>query len=213
MALHSWNIAFLLIIASFLFLSASSLLLPVVAGRVLLGNVRPGTYPLWGATYLRWWLYRKLLALSPVGLLTGTPWLSPYLRLLGAKVGRDCHFASGIVNLPMFLSIEDGVSIGYGVQLQPYAVEGGRLRIAPIHIGSRCLRGHQQRVLAGASIGSGAAIAEQSLVPADQVIPSNKYWGGSSAKRGSARSLLKAMAASVDHRPGLSLCWLASLPE
>ena len=183
MALHSWNFAFLLIIASFLFLSAISLLLPMVAGRVLLGTVRPGTYPLWGATYLRWWLYRKLLALSPVGLLTGTPWLSPYLRLLGAKVGRDCHFASGIVNLPMFLSIEDGVSIGYGVQLQPYAVEGGRLRIAPIHIGSNAFVGTNSVILAGAKIGSGAAIGEQSLVPADQVIPSNEYWGGSPITR------------------------------
>jgi non-ribosomal peptide synthetase-like protein len=201
LALHSWERGVLLAVAAVLFLSVSSALLPIVAGRLLMGTVRPGVYPLWGTTYLRWWLYRKLLALSPVGILTGSPWLSPYLRLLGAKVGRDCHFASGSVNLPMFLSIEDGVSIGYGVQLQPYAVEGGRLRIAPIHIGSNVFVGTNSVIAAGAKIGSGAAVGEQSLVSADQVIPSNEYWSGSPAKRGSARNLLKIMASHNDRRP------------
>ena len=201
LALHSWNRSILLSIATVLFLSASSVLLPVVAGRLLMGTVRPGVYPLWGVTYLRWWLYRKLLALSPVGILAGSPLLPPYLRLLGAKIGRDCHFASGFVNLPMFLSIEDGVSIGYGVQLQPYAVEGGRLRIAPIHIGANVFVGTNSVIAAGARIGSGAAVGEQSLVSADQVIPSNEYWSGSPIKRASGHSLLKTMASHVNCRP------------
>ena len=47
-------------------------------------GVRPGLYPLWGFTYLRWWLYRKVLALSPMAMLAGTPLLPPYLRMLGA---------------------------------------------------------------------------------------------------------------------------------
>jgi non-ribosomal peptide synthetase-like protein len=201
LALRSWNMAFLIIIATFLFMSVSSLLLPVIAGRLLLGNVRPGTYPLWGITYLRWWLYRKLLALSPVGLLTGSPLLPLYLRLLGAKVGRDCHFASGLVNLPMFLEIEDGVSIGYGVQLQPYIVEGGRLRIAPIHIGWDTFVGSNSVVLAGAKIGSNVTVAEQSLVPADHLIFRNEHWGGSPIKRlVAAPNVLNTMAANADHR-------------
>jgi len=124
MALRSWNIAIPLIIATVLFGITLSAVVPLVAGRLLLSNVRPGRYPLWGWTFLRWWLYGKLMAFSPAGLLTGSPWLASYLRLLGAKVGRDCHFASGI-GMPMFVEIEDGVSIGYGVQLQPYIVEGG----------------------------------------------------------------------------------------
>jgi amino acid adenylation domain-containing protein len=201
LALRSWNAAFLLIVVTTLFLSVCSILLPVLAGRLLLGKVRPGLYPLWGVTYLRWWLYRKILALSPVGLLAGSPLLSPYLRLLGAKVGRSCHFSSGMVNLPMFLHIEDGVSIGYGVQLQPYAVEYGWLRIAPIHIGRDTFVGTNSVIIAGAKIGSRAMIAEQSLVPADHVIPDNEPWGGSPIKRlGSVRNLLNFMASRVDHR-------------
>jgi non-ribosomal peptide synthetase-like protein len=201
MALPSWKSIALLIVATFLFMLLCSVLLPVMAGRLLLGNVRPGSYPLWGTTYLRWWLYRKLQAISPVGLLTGSPLLSPYLRLLGAKIGRDCHFASGLLHLPMFLTIEDGVSIGYGVQVQPYSVESGWLRIAPISVERDVFIGTNSVVLAGAKIGSGAMIAEHSLVAADQVIPSNECWEGSPIKRTSASRLPESMIAKVDHRP------------
>ncbi|MBO0780797.1 MAG: amino acid adenylation domain-containing protein, partial [Ktedonobacteraceae bacterium] len=201
MALRSWTAAIPLIIAALVFATVLSLLTPLIAGRLLLGNVQPGRYPLWGATYLRWWLYGKLMAFSPVGLLTGSPLLPPYLRLIGAKIGRNCHLASG-VGLPMFVHIEDGVSIGYGVQIQPYVVEDGWLRIAPIHIGHDAFIGTNCVILAGANIGSRAAITEQSLVSADQVIPSNEAWGGSPIKpQKSVRNLLQIMAASVDHRP------------
>jgi non-ribosomal peptide synthetase-like protein len=201
MALHSWNVAIWLTIITIVFVGACSAVLPVVVGRLLLGNVRPGSYPLWGGTYLRWWLYRKLLALSPVGLLAGSPLLSPYLRLLGARIGRNCHFASGLLNLPMFLHIGDNVNIGYGVQLQPYLVEDGRLRIAPISIGSNAFIGTNCVVMAGARIGNDTIITEQSLVSADQVIPAGESWGGSPAKRlTEVRNLLKFMASRPDNQ-------------
>jgi non-ribosomal peptide synthetase-like protein len=107
-----------------------------------------------------------------------------------------------MINLPMFVDIEDGVSIGYGVQLLPYSVEGGWLRIAPIHIGHDVFVGTNSVVQAGAKIESGATITEQSLVSADQVIPTNEHWGGSPIKRlGSTRSLLNIMASTADKRP------------
>ncbi|TMC23841.1 MAG: hypothetical protein E6J34_01535 [Chloroflexi bacterium] len=169
---------------------------------MLMANVRPGEYPLWGATYLRWWLYGKIMALSPAGLLTGSPFLPPFLRLLGAKVGRNCHFASGAISMPMFVEIEDDVSIGYGVQVLPYAVQDGRLHIAPIHIGRDTFIGTNSIIEGGAKIGSGVAILEQSLVHADQVIPDNEAWGGSPIKRQeTVRSLLTILASTVDKRP------------
>jgi hypothetical protein len=84
-----------------------------------------------------------------VGLLAGSPLLPPYLRLLGAKVGRDCHVASAGVGLPMLVDIGDGGSIGYGAQLQPFVVEGGWLWLAPIRLGSSCSLGTNSVVLAG----------------------------------------------------------------
>lgn len=198
---HSWSAAIALVIGMFLYVVVLSVLMPPLAGSLLMGNVRPGLYPLWGTTYLRWWLYSKLVALSPAAMLAGSPWISPYLRLLGAHVGRGCHLASSAVNLPMFLEIGDGVSIGYGVQLQPATVMGGWLRLAPIHIGRDAFIGTNSVILAGATIGTHAAIAEQSLVSADQVIPDDEPWGGSPARRQeSVSKLLLSMASRVDQR-------------
>ncbi len=201
LALQSWSMAILIAVSTLIFGSVISTLLPIAAGPLLMGNVRPGTYPLWGFTYLRWWLYRKILAISPVGLLTGSPLLPPYLRLLGARIGRDCHFASGTVNLPMMLDIGAGVSIGYAVQLLPYSVSDGRLRIAPITIGQGAFVGTNSVVAAGAKIGNNAAIGEQSLVAADQIIPNNEYWSGSPSKHVTeVPRVLQVMATRADNR-------------
>jgi non-ribosomal peptide synthetase-like protein len=196
-----WDLVWLGVI-EVIWLGISSFIVPIVVGRLLMAGVRPGLYPLWGITYLRWWLYRKILALSPVALLAGTPLFPPYLRLLGAKVGRHCHIVSAKLDLPMFLEIGEGVSMGYGVQLHPFEVGNGWLRIAPIHIGQDAFLGTNCVVLAGAWIGSNASIAEQTLVPQDQVIPTNEHWSGSPSKRQQATPpILNFLAAKADGRP------------
>jgi non-ribosomal peptide synthetase-like protein len=185
-----------------LWLVVTLFLLPVMGSRLLMRGVRPGWYPLWGATYLRWWFYGKVLALSPLGLLAGSPLLPPYLRLLGAKVGRNCHLASGsVIGMPIFVEIGDGVSIGYGSRVLPYFVEGGWLHLAPVRIGVGSFVGTNSIVMAGAQIGSQASVGEQSLVPADYVIPANEHWAGSPIKRQTTTpALLEAMAATADDR-------------
>ncbi|MEK8171645.1 hypothetical protein NKH77_26115 [Streptomyces sp. M19] len=71
------------------------------------GRVRPGRYPLWGVTYLRVWLCAKVLALSPLGLLAGSPLLPPCLRALGARIGRGCHL-SAVPGLPFLVRVGAG---------------------------------------------------------------------------------------------------------
>lgn len=185
-----------------LWLSLTSLLMPLVGSRVLLAGVRPGLYPLWGRTYLRWWMARRLMALAPLGVLAGTPLLPLYLRLLGARVGRHCHLASAKITLPHLVEIDQGVSIGYGVQLQPFAVRDGWLRLAPIHIGAETFIGTNSVVQAGAWIGNNVTVAEQTLVVQDQVIASGAHWSGSPGTRQQTpHPLLPFMAAKADGRP------------
>jgi non-ribosomal peptide synthetase-like protein len=185
-----------------LWLAATTVLLPVVGSRLLMRGVRPGCYPLWGVTYLRWWLHGRFLALSPVALLAGSPLLAPYLRMLGARIGRDCHLATGsVVAMPRYVELGDGVSIGYGARLLPYFVEGGWLHLMPVSIGSGCFVGTNSIVLAGAEIGSGSTVGEQSLVAAGQVVPAHQHWTGSPLRRrDAAPTLLQAMDAAADDR-------------
>ncbi|MFF4529374.1 Pls/PosA family non-ribosomal peptide synthetase [Streptomyces sp. NPDC001407] len=187
-------------------LAVSVVPLPLLAGRLLMLGVRPGWYPLWGVTYLRFWLQGKVLAFSPLGVLTGSPLLAPFLRLLGARVGRGCHI-SAVLGLPAFVEIGDGASIGYGVRVQPYVVEGGHIRLAPVRIGSGAFVGTNSVVMAGAVIGDRASVGEQSLVPADGTVPADEHWAGSPATRSDGvPPLLETMAEGADDRP-----WTASL--
>ncbi|MFH8789253.1 Pls/PosA family non-ribosomal peptide synthetase [Streptomyces roseoverticillatus] len=182
-------------------LVASLVPLPLLCGRLLMLGVRPGWYPLWGVTYLRFWLYGKVLAFSPLAVLTGSPLLAPCLRLLGARVGHGCHL-SAVIGLPPFVEIGEGTSIGYGVRVQPYVVEGGRIRLAPVRIGSGCFVGTNSVVMAGAVIGDRASVGEQSLVAADHVVPAEEHWAGSpAASRPGTPPLLESMAAAADDRP------------
>ncbi|MBO0790922.1 MAG: amino acid adenylation domain-containing protein, partial [Ktedonobacteraceae bacterium] len=176
-------------------------LLPILGGRLLGRYLRPGWYPLWGKTFLLWWFYGKVLSLSAAGLLSGSPLLPPYLRLIGAKIGRHCHLPAGSIRMPMLLEIGERVSIGHGARLQPSIVEGGWLRLAPIHIGSGVFIGANSIVMAGAQIGDQSSIGEQSLVSADQIIPANEHWAGSPIKRlQTPPTLVETLTAQADDR-------------
>ncbi|HEV7451634.1 MAG TPA: Pls/PosA family non-ribosomal peptide synthetase [Pseudonocardiaceae bacterium] len=175
-------------------------LLPVLGSRLIMRGVRPGWYPLWGLTYLRFWFYGKVAGLAPVQALTGTPLLAPYLRMLGARVGRDCHL-SGRVEMPKFVEIGDGASVGYAARIQPYVVQDGWFRLAPVRIGSGSFVGTNSVVLAGAEIGDEASVGEQSLVHADRRIPAGEHWAGSPIARvQAAPALLEEMAERADTR-------------
>jgi non-ribosomal peptide synthetase-like protein len=101
----------------------------------------------------------------------------------------------------MFTEIGAGTSIGYGARLQPFAVEDGWLRLAPVRIGHNCFLGANSIVLAGATIGDHASLIEQSLAPQDCVIPANECWGGSPCKRlKEVPPLLAAMTVKADSR-------------
>jgi hypothetical protein len=61
-------------------------LLPIFLVRVLTAGIRSGTYPLWGQLHLRVWTAHKLMTMSPLRMLAGSPWAATYLRLAGARV-------------------------------------------------------------------------------------------------------------------------------
>jgi non-ribosomal peptide synthetase-like protein len=175
-------------------------LLPAVGGRLMLRGIAPGWHPLWGVTYLRFWLYGRIVALAPLRLLAGTPLMSPYLRLLGAEIGRRCHI-SGTMSVPTFVRVGSGTSIGFLARVQPYDVRDGWLRLAPVRIGADAHIGANSVVLAGACVGDGASVGEQSLVHADQSIPDGEHWAGSPAAPDRRPELLDTMAERADDRP------------
>lgn len=186
----------------------TSLLLPLATKWTVIGRFRPGRYPLWGWYFCRWWLVRKACALAPLNLLAGSPLLPVYLRLLGAKVGANCHLGSGHVDAFDLLEIGDGASIGYGVELQPSVVEDGWLRLEPIRIGRGAFVGTNSVLMPGATLGERSALLEQSLVTGGQSVPDGETWAGSPSRRAAEQpAALREMTA----RPPQSGQWSAAL--
>jgi hypothetical protein len=50
-------------------------LVAVMTKWLVLGRVRPGSYPLWSWYYLRWWFAQAVVASVPANYLLGTPLL------------------------------------------------------------------------------------------------------------------------------------------
>ncbi len=177
-------------------------MLPIAGSRLVMRGIRPGWYPLWGRTYLRFWFFRLVIARAPLPLLAGSPMLQSYLRLLGAKVGRHCHLSTGLISVPSLVEIGAGTSIGFGTHVQSYAVQDGWLRLAPIRIGADSFVGTNSMILPGAEIGDAASVGDQSLVHADHRIPSAEHWAGSPiARLNTVPPLLETLTERADHRP------------
>lgn len=164
-------------------LVVSRLLLPVVGVRLLSLGLRSGHYPLWGPTYLRVWTIRTLTSFAPLGVLSGSPLMAPYLRLLGANVGKNCHIATANLAMPSMLHIGDDVSIGYNAQLLPVHVERGWVTIKPVTVRSHAFIGANAVLQAGSELGYGALLTDMSLAAEGQLIPAREEWSGSPAAR------------------------------
>jgi len=150
---------------------------------VLSSGIRPGRYPLWGPIYLRVWALDLMLALSPMPVLSGSPLFAPYLRLLGAQVGRNVHVGTAALSIPALLRIDDGASIGYGVAIRPWVVEDGCIVIQSIIIGANAFVGSGAVLEPGATVSAGAVVGEQSTVACGQRIRPGEQWGGSPSAR------------------------------
>ncbi|GAA0638742.1 non-ribosomal peptide synthetase [Kutzneria viridogrisea] len=157
-------------------------LVPLVLARPLALGIKPGRYPLWGPTYLRLWLLDLLLAIGPLPVVSGSPLMAAYLRVLGARVGRDTTVATSMIALPTLVRIDAGASIGYGAALRPWRVEDGWVVVAPIHVGEGAFVGANTVLDAGASVGARAGLGEQSVLGDGESVPAGDRWSGAPAR-------------------------------
>jgi non-ribosomal peptide synthetase-like protein len=139
----------------------------VVVKWLLLGRVRPGTYSLYSSFYLRQWFFDQLmdLSLDLLGPLYSTLYLAPWLRMLGAKLGRRAEVSTASATSPDLLEIDDESFIADAVCLGASRVDGGRITIAPTRVGKRAFVGNSAFVPAGAVIGDEVLIGCMSAPP------------------------------------------------
>ena len=153
------------------------------AGKWLIaGRLRPGSYPLWGWTYYRWWLANRLTEAVPTYMINGSPLYAAWLRLLGARVGPEVNLGSVTLRVPELVTIGEGASIGNAVNLENARVEGGLLHLGTIDIGAHACVGSYVVVEGNTAIGDWGHVEGQSALASGQRVPARKVWHGSPAR-------------------------------
>ncbi|MBB4683441.1 Pls/PosA family non-ribosomal peptide synthetase [Amycolatopsis jiangsuensis] len=156
-------------------------LVPLLLARPLAAGIRPGRYRLWGPTYLRLWLLDLVLAVGPLPVVSGSPLMPAYLRVLGARVGGRTTIATSSITLPALVRIDRNASVGYGVVLRPWRVADGWVTVAPITIGAGAFVGANSVLEPGTTLAAGAALGEQSVLGEGGTIHAGQRRSGSPA--------------------------------
>ena len=137
--------------------------LSVVAARLLLRGIQPGSYPRSGKVHLRLWLAQHISDLVDPVSLGGALWVPTYARLLGATIGRnvDLHSVPPVTGL---LDLGTGSSIEPEVDLSGYWIDGDVVHIGAVTVGQDAVIGTRSTLMPGAAVGTGTVVQPGSTV-------------------------------------------------
>ena len=138
---------------------------------------------------------------NPMVMFIGTPLYNVYLRLLGAKIGRNVAIFSSLVPAcPDLLSIGDGTIIRKDSNLVGYRARAGFIETGTVTIGRDAFVGEATVLDIGTSIGDGAQLGHSSSLHQGQAIPAGKRYHGSPARE-TTDNYLSVEPSAVRHRP------------
>lgn len=157
------------------------LALSIAIKWVVIGRYKPGRYPIWGLYYCRWWIANLFQRLSWSGMFVGSPLMSLYFRLMGARVGKDSTIDTPFCSIFDLVSIGDNASVGSESHILGYRIEDGDLIIGRIEIGSDCFLGMQCCLGLDVRMGDGARLDDLSFLPDINVMRPGESRRGSPA--------------------------------
>ncbi|KAF5361190.1 hypothetical protein D9758_009022 [Tetrapyrgos nigripes] len=187
--------------------SVLAILWVIVTKWIVIGRRKPGKYEWDNSNYCqRWQLHLTLSQLarhghggSVMAPLTGTAWMVLYVRLLGAKIGKNCAiYPSG---KPGLMTEPDLVELGDDVNIDDCSVVAhinsrGKFALNPLKIGNGCAMRTGSRLLSGASMEDGSMLCEHTLLTSGEIAEAGGIyvgWPGSRMSRG----LMKRQASSL----------------
>jgi non-ribosomal peptide synthetase-like protein len=151
----------------------------LLARRVLLPTLAPGSYPRHGSLMCRLWFLERLAEAFRSESLAGTPFAARFARLCGHRVGAHARLGT----LPPITSL---ISIGEGATLEPevdahgWWLEGDQLMVGELRIGPGARVGRRALLAPGANIGAGAEVEPGSVISGS--VPPRQRWAGSPAR-------------------------------
>jgi non-ribosomal peptide synthetase-like protein len=165
---------------------------------------RPGVYHLYSLEYLRFWLTSGMMrAVRGAGMLIFTTiYLPPWMRLLGARLGRHTEMSTVWSVYPDMLSAGDGVFFADGCLLGASRTHLGRFSMQMTTIGNRSFIGNSAMLPAGSGLGDNCLLGVLSAPPEPtQKTPDGTDWLGSPGFRLPNRLKVAGFAESTTYRP------------
>lgn len=139
----------------------------VLAGVRALGlGMAEGYHPVHGRTAWQVWATERLMAMARVGLfpLYASLFTPVWLRLLGARVGRDVEIST-LLALPTMTTVDDGAFLADDTMVATYELGGGWLHVAPARIGKRAFLGNSGMTAPGRSVPKRGLVGVLSSTP------------------------------------------------
>jgi non-ribosomal peptide synthetase-like protein len=175
---------------------------------ILLRRAKPGVYPLYSFYYLQNWLSYGLMRSSRALLLPifTTIFLPPWMRLLGAKVGKHAEMSTVWSFMPELLDAGDSTFFADGCMLGGRRVFGGRFQLGVNRVRDRSFVGNGAILPAGASLGERCLLGVLSAPPSSaQAMPNDTDWLGSPAFQLPNRQKVLGFGDSTTYRPNRKL--------
>jgi len=144
----------------YVFLVSSSIFVGFVE-RLLTMGFKPGAYPPGSPVFFRWLIYSGLhlwLVNLVLPFLRGNNWIKIYLRVAGAKVGKESFINTKDIFDAYLLEIGDEVLIGGEAFLNCHLFEHGHLNLDKITIGDGSTIGANAYLTPGTRVGKNSAV-------------------------------------------------------
>jgi len=149
---------------------------------LVIGKMKEGDYPLWGAYYFRWWFVKTMQRLLPAQFLNGTPLYPSYLRMLGMKIASDAQISDFSFGAEDLIVIGSDASLSSQASLNNAFVEDGMLKLRKIIIGDHAYIGSSAMIDGDSVIEDWGELQDLSHLQAGKTITSGDIWKGSPAQ-------------------------------
>lgn len=168
------------------YLFGLALILVMGLVRPLLGRSREGEMPLFSLGAWQFYNYDGLLLFFSVvyaTFLRSTSLYPVYLRLMGAKIGRNVIVNTTKIYDHDLLRIGDNTVIGGDAIIIAHIVEGRRLIRRRVTIGRNVTIGQYASVFPGATIEDDVTVGAHAVVRKGAFLPRGTVWGGVPARQ------------------------------
>ncbi|MCJ9668606.1 MULTISPECIES: Pls/PosA family non-ribosomal peptide synthetase [unclassified Neorhizobium] len=149
---------------------------------LLIGRWKAESFPIWGLRYYRFWVVKTLIRSAPVVLFRGSPLYNLYLRLLGARLGRNATIESRTIPVCTdLISIGDNAILRKESMILGYRAQAGYIHTGSISIGCDAFVGVGSVIDIDTSVGERAQLGHASSLQRGEHIPDDAHWHGSPA--------------------------------